>query len=116
MVDINVIMAIIMAISVAKGICPSDKPAGTEEAFDKAFAASDKPITIAILPVTVGGNTLSIAFWPTLFITNPATIDTSPDNTIPNCAIDILSFNVNPANCSAPIIDAIAAIYEKLDP
>ncbi len=109
-------MAITQAQLVAIPMLASGTPRGTEDASFIAVAARDKPMIIAILPVTVGGSTRSMASLPLRLIIIPAAIDTKPDMTIPNWAMEIRSFKDRPANASAPIMEAMAAIYEKLDP
>ena len=43
-------------------------------------------------------------------------METRPDIIIPNWATDIRSSETGPANASAPVMDTMAAIYEKLEP
>jgi hypothetical protein len=80
------------------------------EASSRALPASDNPIMMAILPVTVGGNILSIVSFPIFEIIKPAIIDTKPLKTIPNCATEIISLSPFLAIASAVIIELIAAI------
>ncbi len=90
--------------------------AGIVEASPMATPASDRPIIIAMLPVTVGGRILSMIAFLDVRMIRPAAMDTNPDMTIPNWAIEILSFSDMSLKAVALIIDAIAAMYEKLDP
>ena len=113
-VDIKIDMSVTSATAQyppkSEGVDPL-KP----EACCIADPASDNPMIIAIGPVTTGGKTFSILFAPNLSIMNPAAMETQPDMMIPNWACPIKASEAGTPN-SAPVIQTIAAMYEKLGP
>jgi len=78
------------------------------DALPIAVPASAIPITMAIEPVTVAGRILLILSMPTLMTRNPASIDTSPDMMMPNCACPMSSSEARTPYLT-PVIEIIAA-------
>jgi len=100
----------------ASAFVASVTPFGRFVGLLRAVPARERPITIAMLPVMVGGSTFSIASCPNCLMIIPAAMETSPERTMPNCAAAIFSSATGPANAFAPVMEQIAVMYEKLDP
>jgi len=78
-------------------------------AFVKAVPASEMPMTSAMEPVTVGGRTFSILSMPKRLTIRPATIETKPEQMIPNCACPINESDTVCPNV-APVMPTMAAM------